>query len=80
MHQRDDQIPADLPAKTAQKFKDPYNPRSQIPLAALLPVIFCSAVYIISRAYIILESFIDLRALPPSAYQTVAWSAFIPHF
>ncbi|KAK0508571.1 hypothetical protein JMJ35_008847 [Cladonia borealis] len=80
MHQRDDQDPADLPAKTAGKFKDPYNPRSQIPMAALLPVLFCCAVYIPSRAYIILESFIDLRALPPSAYQTVSWSAFIPHF
>ena len=80
MHQRDGQVLADLPAKTDGKFKDPYNPRSQIPVAALLPVIFCSAVYIISRAYIILESFIDLRALPPSAYQTVDWSAFIPHF
>ena len=80
MHPRDGQVPADLPAKTAEKFKDPYNPRSQIPVAALLPVLFCSAVYIVSRAYIIIESFIDLRALPPSAYQTVAWSAFIPHF
>lgn len=35
--------------------------------------------YILSRAYIILEDFINLRELPASAYEAIDWSAFIPH-
>ena len=36
-------------------------------------------VYLILRIYIIIESFISLRALPASAFQSVQWSSFIPH-
>lgn len=61
-------------------FIDLYSPATYIPLPALIPVLLCSMVYILSRAYIILESFIHLRALPPSAYESVNWTAFLPHF
>jgi hypothetical protein len=55
------------------------HPPLDIPLKALIPVIICGTVYCFAREYIF-EAFIYLRSLPPSAYETVAWSAFIPHF
>jgi hypothetical protein len=39
----------------------------------------CWAAFLAARMYIIVESFISLRALPPDAFQTVQWSASIPH-
>ena len=38
-----------------------------------------STVYIIVRIFMIVEVFISLRALPPSAFESVQWSSFIPH-
>jgi hypothetical protein len=38
-----------------------------------------SAVYILFRAYILVEDIIALRALPADAYSTVNWWAFAPH-
>ena len=35
--------------------------------------------YIIARLYMIFEMFFSMRALPRSAYDTVSWSAAIPH-
>jgi hypothetical protein len=35
--------------------------------------------FVAARSYIIIESFISLRALPQSAYQTVEWTNLIPH-
>ena len=42
-----------------------------------LPMI---SVYALARGYIIVEGFISLRALPHSAFGSVTWSNFIPHF
>ncbi len=36
-------------------------------------------VYIIVRIFMIVEVFTSLRALPPSALESVQWSSFIPH-
>ena len=36
--------------------------------------------YAIVRLFMIVETFASLRALPPSAYESVQWSSFIPHF
>lgn len=58
----------------------PHDPTVDIPLLALVPVLMCCAVYVISRAYVILEGFISLRALPPDAYQSVDWMVWLPHF
>jgi hypothetical protein len=43
----------------------------------LLVVITCD--YIFSRLTIFVLMFLSLRSLPPGAYDTVAWTKFIPH-
>ncbi|KAJ9662616.1 hypothetical protein H2198_001288 [Neophaeococcomyces mojaviensis] len=35
--------------------------------------------YIIARCYFFVESLVNLRSLPESAYQTVQWTNFLPH-
>lgn len=35
--------------------------------------------YIIVRVFMIVEIFLSLRALPPSAFESVQWSSFLPH-
>lgn len=57
-----------------------HDPAYDVPLKALIPVTTAGAVYCIARAYILLEDFVNLRALPPSAYDTVQWSGYFPHF
>ena len=36
--------------------------------------------YVIIRTFMIVEIFFSLRALPASAYESVNWSSFLPHF
>ena len=57
----------------------PYDSDMDIPLKALVPVTLLGIGYCVARAYVILEDWINLRALPPSAYATVNWSAFLVH-
>ncbi len=40
--------------------------------------VLCS-LYVVIRVYMIVEVCISLRALPRSAYNSVQWSAFVPH-
>lgn len=40
---------------------------------------FTIMTYVIVRLYMIFEVFFSMRALPYSAYETVSWSAYIPH-
>lgn len=35
--------------------------------------------YSVARAYIVIEVFVSLRALPPKAFNSVEWSVLIPH-
>ena len=42
-------------------------------------LLFVSPFYIIVRAYMMVEVFLSLRALPPSAFESVQWSSLIPH-
>jgi len=56
-----------------------YDRQMEIPLKALIPVTFLGFGYCVARAYILLESWMNLRALPLNDYQTVEWSLFFPH-
>jgi len=38
------------------------------------------AIYIVVRVALIVLMLMSLRSLPPGAYDTVAWSTFIPHY
>ena len=42
-------------------------------------LLFVCPLYTIVRVYMIVEVFLSLRALPPSALQSVQWSSLIPH-
>ncbi|THU78552.1 hypothetical protein K435DRAFT_887394 [Dendrothele bispora CBS 962.96] len=45
----------------------------------LIGVLLLPLAYIFTRITLIVIAFTELRALPPSAYQTVDWARFIPH-
>ncbi|KAF8892765.1 hypothetical protein CPB85DRAFT_1200416, partial [Mucidula mucida] len=44
------------------------------------PHFFIPFLYVFARLSLVTLSFTALRDLPPSAYQTVQWTSFIPHF
>lgn len=52
----------------------PKVPRPLLVIAATMSVI-----YFWARLYILVEDFVSLRALPPSAFATVAWTRNLPH-
>ncbi|KAI4215389.1 MAG: hypothetical protein LQ351_002289 [Letrouitia transgressa] len=56
------------------------DPHLAAPLKAILPIEILFLTYVLARAYILVEDFLELRSLPASAYQTVDWGKFIPHF
>ena len=58
----------------------PHDPAMDIPLRTLIPVTLFASTYSVFRAFVIVEGFVALRALPPSTYQSVDWTAFFPHF
>jgi phosphoglycerol transferase MdoB-like AlkP superfamily enzyme len=45
-------------------------------VAVHLPIVFC---YTVARAYILLEGFTGLRALPSTLYVSVEWTQILPH-
>lgn len=56
------------------------DPQLEIPLRALIPVSFLCCIYCVGRGIILTEDLIGLRSLPESAFQTISWSRYIPHF
>jgi hypothetical protein len=42
-------------------------------------LIFCAFLYIFARVITLTLAFTTLRSLPAAAYETVQWTAFIPH-
>ncbi|KAK0229396.1 hypothetical protein EDD85DRAFT_145596 [Armillaria nabsnona] len=47
----------------------------------ILTVIFCTCIigYIMGRMVLVILAFTQLRSLPPLAFHTVQWTAYIPH-
>ncbi|CEN60556.1 hypothetical protein ASPCAL02992 [Aspergillus calidoustus] len=63
------------------RYLDPSkDPRLEIPLEALFLISSLCIVYCVCRAYILAEDFVGLRELPASAFRTVAWSIYVPHW
>ena len=57
----------------------PHPPFAKsIPLVACCAV--CGAMYVLVRTFLVIEAFISIRQLPPSAYETPNWTQLIPHF
>jgi hypothetical protein len=56
------------------------DPALETPLRMLIPASILCFLYTFSRLYILVEDFIGLRELPSSAFDTVKWSGFLPHF
>ncbi|KAL8809053.1 MAG: hypothetical protein Q9200_003768 [Gallowayella weberi] len=50
-----------------------------VPLRVLAPVYVMGFLYCSARSYIMLADILELRALPPSAYESVKWEKFWPH-
>lgn len=55
------------------------DPALDVPLKAILPMYVLGVFYCHARVFLFVEDIIELRSLPVTAYQTVNWSAFIPH-
>lgn len=56
------------------------DPNLEIPLRALVPVSVACVLYCVGRGFILTEDLIGLRIMPASAYQTVSWSKYVPHW
>lgn len=68
--------------KTAARWRNnspDRDPALEIPLRLLIPMTVLCATYSVFRLYFLLEDILGLRALPPSAFQTVAWPNWLPH-
>lgn len=48
-------------------------------LLASISLVMIGCLYIFSRVFIIVESFISLRHVPVGVYEEVGWSKYIPH-
>ena len=65
----------------------PGKPKNAIEMAKSLPpwafrlLLWPMIVaYFLARTFIVVEGFVSLRALPASAYTSVNWSSFVPHY
>ena len=56
------------------------DPLLYISLKVIIPMYVVGFLYCSSRAYILIADIIELRILPASAYATVDWQKFWPHF
>ncbi|RDW80688.1 hypothetical protein BP5796_05386 [Coleophoma crateriformis] len=56
------------------------DPQFNVPLKAMLPIYVVGVFYCHARTYLFIADIIQLRSLPASAYDTVDWSKFFPHF
>jgi hypothetical protein len=57
-----------------------YNLWEKLRRFPLALTLFVMVIYAIARLYLLVESFVILRAVPPDVYTAVPWSEYIPHF
>jgi hypothetical protein len=76
------QSPDQRPKTVVDKLRNiwSHDPLWELPLRVVFPVAFFGVIYTLSRCYILVEDVVTLRALPASTFQTVQWSAVLPHF
>lgn len=55
------------------------DPAFTVPLRVIIPGFFIAVSYCLARAYLLVEDLVILRLQPPSTYETVNWTAFLPH-
>jgi hypothetical protein len=67
-------------AEKLRNISTPLDPELKVHLSILIPMTIGCATYCILRLYILVEDVIGLRDLPPSAFKTVEWTEYIPHF
>lgn len=58
----------------------PLDPQLKVHLRVLVPMTAGLSIYCILRWYVLMEDIIGLRNLSPSAFKTVEWTKYIPHF
>ena len=56
------------------------DPALTVPLRAILPIYVVGVFYCHARTYIFIADILQLRSLPSSAYSTVDWTEYFPHF
>lgn len=56
------------------------DPGLAVPLKAILPMYVVAVFYCFARTYLLLADVIQMRSLPASAFATVEWLEFVPHF
>lgn len=56
------------------------DPDLYVPLRVAIPNILLCSLYVLSRVTLLSEDLIGLRCLPASAFETVSWSEYIPHW
>ena len=56
------------------------DPLLYIPLRIWVPITVTCALYSFARAYVLMEDVIGLRKLPESAFKTVDFTRWVPHF
>ena len=63
-----------------RNISSPKDPLLTSPIRLLGPTTILCAFYVLFRAFILVEDIIGLRSLPASAFKTVEWSKYFPHF
>ncbi|KAL8644278.1 MAG: hypothetical protein Q9226_007846 [Calogaya cf. arnoldii] len=56
------------------------DPSLKVHIRFILPMWIMGFMYCLGRSYILVADLIEVRSLPPGAYQTVAWDRYWPHF
>lgn len=93
-YQRKDSRPKELPLwfgskalvqtlkRSAGKLRNldiDQDPSFAVELTSIIPSTLLAVFYLSARLYILVEEFVGLRAMPPSAYQSVEWTNYLLH-